>query len=279
MSARPLVFVLFAALLFVPAAAQARWFPSRDLDDPGDLVANEFARANLLNDAVQIGAGAPVYGGDESIPTTTSTPVGLAPLVSTDDRARGTFAARGRVGDAGAALGGSVLGHFTEHSTTIAGDLQASFASIRPRGLEVVTTRDWTFNLQLRAAHASIESPTAQQASADSWFVGLGVPFVSSSGENWSFRAFHDLWRRVHDADGTHWRWNVLGGMMYSSGDFISLSFDTGVIEEKGSWRVPGQATMWVNGYHCALGIGGGLAEVTEWHTLSLGLAAVVSLP
>jgi hypothetical protein len=275
MSVRPLVFALFAALLFAPASAQARWFPARDLDDPGDLVANEFARANLLNDAVQIGAGLPVYGGDESLAAMTSPPVGLAPLVSTDDRARGTFAARGRVGDAGAALGGSVVGHFTEHSTAVAGDLQASFASIRPRGLEVVTTRDWTFNLQVRAGHTSVSSPQ----STSSWFVAAGLPFVSSSGENWSFRAFHDLVRWVHAPDGDHWRWDLLAGMMYASGDLTSFSFDSGAVEERGTWHVPTQATAWLNLPHVALGVGGGLAEATQWRTRSLGLAAVVSLP
>jgi len=261
MSARPVVFLsaLAAALAAAPGSARAGWFPSRDLDDPGDLVASEFARANLLNDAAQFGAGVPVYGGDDS----------------TDDRARGTVAARGRVGDAGAAIGGSIVGHFTERSTTVAGDLQASFASIRPRGLEVVTTRDWTFNLQLRAAHSSVSEPQ----STSSWFVGAGLPFVSSSGENWSFRAFHDLVRWVHAPDGDHWRWNILGGMMFSSGDLASFSFDSGAVEERGAWHVPLQATAWLNLPHAALGVGGGLAEATEWRTRSLGLAAVVSLP
>jgi hypothetical protein len=274
MSVRPRLVVLLAALLFAPASAQARWFPSRDLDDPGDLLAGEFARANLLNDAVQVGAGVPVYGGDEAVPTTI--PSGLAPLRSTDDRARGTFAARARVGDAGAALGGSVVGHFTEHSAAVAGDLQASFASIRPRGLEVVTTRDWTFNLQLRAAHSSVSS---SPQSTSSWFVGAGLPFVSSSGENWSFRAFHDLVRWVHAPDGDHWRWDLLAGMMYASGDLTSFSFDSGAVEERGTWHVPTQATAWLNLPHVALGVGGGLAEATQWRTRSLGLAAVVSLP
>ena len=118
-----------------------------------------------------------------------------------------------------------------------------------------------------------------EMPATSSWFVGAGLPFVSSSGENWSFRAFHDLVRWVHEPEGDHWRWNLLAGMMFSSGDLASYSFDSGAVEERGTWHVPLQATAWLNLPHVALGVGGGFTEATQWRTRSLGLAAVVSLP
>jgi hypothetical protein len=270
MSVRPFAFAVFCCAILAPVAAQARWVPARDLDDPGDLVASEFTRANLLNDAIQLGAGCELLGADA--------PPAAVVAGTGESTGRGTYAARARYGGAAHAIGGAVVAHLTERGTAVAGDLQLGVSSFRPRDLEVITTRDWTFNLQVRAGRSSIAAPPAT-SSPDSWFVGFGVPFVSSSGENWSFRAFHDLVRWVHDPAGDHGRLNILGGMMYASGDLLSLSFDTGTIEERGTWRVPSQAAAWLNLPYVALGVGGGLAEITQWRTRSVGLAAVVNLP
>jgi hypothetical protein len=257
--------VVVAAAAFVagasPAAASSVAFPAGDLDDPGDLIAAELARANLLNDAAQLGGNLPLYG--------------PAPTAA-DQHGYATVGVRARGSHGGGAVGGSVAAHFAQRSQMLAGDVQLSCAAIRPRGLEVVTTRDWAFNVQFRGGRAF---GAAAEGGDHAWFVGAGLPFVASSGENWSFRALHDVVRWEHDAAGEQWRWNFLGGMMFSSGDLMSFSIDSGATEERGDWRVPLQAAVWVGAPRVAFGLGGGLGEITNGHTFSLGLAAVVSAP
>jgi hypothetical protein len=257
----------------------AGWLAPYGFEDPADLVNAEFSRINLLPGGSAQGAiGLPLFvhdGGPRS------------------DQFEGTFGLRFKLPDwldPFAVRGALVAGFGQRPFGTF--DLQFGGNAFRPRGIELLTTRDWDFKVQLRGGFATFESAppgplpsgvlatTTTTATRD--FVSLGLPFAMSAGQNFTFRALQDLVRLWWGGPENHqWQINLEAGILLSTGDMLSFTFDGGLTSLLTGWRAPASAAGWLAfSRHAAVGVGGGFDNLDAgWRAWSFGASFLETVP
>jgi hypothetical protein len=245
-----------AALLVSSGAVHASdWFPSAGLDDPADLTATEFAKINALPTVSQAAAGR---------------------VVLSTGPERSATAPAGTIGIRGSGwrhvLYPALVGTWGD-TRALTLDLQFNSSHFYPRDDLVVPARDWMLNLQLRLWTGSALAPGGGDRHG---FYGgtAGVPILLGGSGNLFVRGLHDAARLWHDERGSHFQGNLLGGLLYASGDSVSFSIDGGVTSVFSGWRWPLQATLWVAfSRHVTLGFGGGVVDLRSTRTSSWGVA------
>ena len=171
-------------------------------------------------------------------------------------------------------------------------DLQFGGNALRPRGIELITTRDWDFKVQLRGGFATFDAPivkgvapsafVAQSGTITRDFASVGFPLAMSAGQNITFRAFQDLVRVWWGGpEERQWQINLNAGLLFSTGDVVSFSVDGGITSILTGWRAPATAAIWLAlPEHASLGVGGGFPDVSaRFNNWSFGATLLETVP
>ncbi len=259
--------------------ARAGWLAPTGFESPADSVEAEFSRINLLPPGSAQGAfGLPLFqhdGGPRSA------------------EFEGTFGLRFKLPDSIAylpSLRGAIVAGFGERPFATM-DLQFGGNALRPRGIELLTTRDWDFKVQARGGFATFDAPASPAGAPPPGnptgtttrdFASLGLPLAMSAGQNFTFRALQDLVRVWWGGpQARQWQINLNAGLLISTGDLVSFTFDGGITSIPTGWRAPATAAAWLAlPGHASLGLGGGFPDLSarlgDW---SFGATLLETVP
>jgi hypothetical protein len=277
--------VAIGAVLLSMATGPARagWLAPYGFESPADPVDAEFSRINLLPPGSAQGAfGLPFFQHDGG-------PRG--------NQFAGTFGLRfkltDRIDDLPSLRGAIVAGFGARPFATM--DLQFGSNALRPRGIELLTTRDWDFKAQLRGGFATFDAPVPAGAPPPGTpagtttrdFVSFGLPLAMSAGQNFTLRALQDLvrlwWGGPDGGDwkSRQWQINLNAGLLLSTGDVLSFTFDGGLTSLLTGWRLPATAAVWCAlSRHAALGLGGGFPDLSaRFNDWSIGASLLETVP
>jgi hypothetical protein len=264
--------------LQVVAIGQARagWLAPYGFESPSDSVDAEFSRINLLPPgSAQVAYGLPFFQHDSG---------------PRSNEFEGTFGLRFKLPDwinYVPSLRGAMVAGFGERSFATM-DLQFGGNAFRPRGIELLTTRDWDFKIQLRGGFATFDAaappagapPGPGTTTRD--FASFGLPLAMSAGQNFTLRALQDLVRVWWGGpEARQWQINLNAGILLSTGDVLSFTVDGGITSILTGWRAPATAAVWFAlSRHAALSVGGGFPDISaRFDDWSIGASLLESVP